>query len=261
MRWNCLFFPSGMSHLLWWGERGGGRVFMDDSALVIRNSLKQRLTKNLIPVNYCSRSTNRGWKVFVCCPAFFSRSLWPWGLTWRTLKGETLLTEVIRELIKTMLSLWLTRQNENRKGRFFFVSTKTLSTTSQCFVTDTTLTACAAKRRRNLILEAEDSEGLIKENISPMAANRWRQVGKVKEVSFLASEWSRNLTLAWRMWRKDLSVTGGSCSTGTPPPPPPTRAPPPSPPSPVHPAASPSVCVDSKPWWMYWHAIMTEYKM
>merc|ERR1712241_188529 len=63
-------------------------------------------------------------------------------------------------------------QNENRNGRIFFISTSIVSTTSQCYVTDTTLTACAAKRKRNLILEAADSDGLNTDYISPMAPDR-----------------------------------------------------------------------------------------
>merc|ERR1711997_63722 len=64
------------------------------------------------------------------------------------------------------------RQNENRNGRIFLISTSIVSTTSQCYVTDTTLTACAAKRKRNLILEANDSDGLNTDYISPMAPDR-----------------------------------------------------------------------------------------
>merc|ERR1712241_1598119 len=63
-------------------------------------------------------------------------------------------------------------QNENRNGRIFFISTSIVSTTSQCYVTDTTLTACAAKRKRNLILEADDSDGLNTDYISPVAPVR-----------------------------------------------------------------------------------------
>ena len=77
---------------------------------------------------------------------------------------------------------WFDSQNENRKGRFFFVSTSIVSTTSQCFVTDTTLTACAAKRKRSMIVSADDSEGLNTDEISPMVPDRLAiEPQKVKE--------------------------------------------------------------------------------
>merc|ERR1711874_615120 len=59
-------------------------------------------------------------------------------------------------------------QSSNRSGRFFFVSTTTsyVSTSTQCFVTDTTLTACAARRRRDIVIDGAEEETDIN-NISP----------------------------------------------------------------------------------------------
>ena len=59
-----------------------------------------------------------------------------------------------------------------QKGRSLLVSTSVVSSSTQCFISDTTLTACAARRKRNLILE--DSEGLSQENIITSHPGRWK---------------------------------------------------------------------------------------
>ena len=68
--------------------------------------------------------------------------------------------------------LSVTRHNENRKGRLFFVATSILSSTTQCYATDATLTACAARRKRKLILEAEETDNT--EDIRPISSDPHR---------------------------------------------------------------------------------------
>merc|ERR1711874_182019 len=63
--------------------------------------------------------------------------------------------------------------NENRKGRLFFVATSILSSTTQCYATDATLTACAARRKRKLILEAEETDNT--EDIRPISSDPHRR--------------------------------------------------------------------------------------
>ena len=142
------------------------RVFMADSALVIRSSVKQRQTKTWyqsIIVHWMPTDDER----FLCSVLSPSHLDCGSQSKWEVHRGVRIYEN------NSSWIFFFARQNENRKGRIFFISTSIVSTTSQCYVTDTTLTACAAKKKRNLILEADDSDGLNTDSINPMAPERF----------------------------------------------------------------------------------------
>ena len=79
------------------------------------------------------------------------------------------------------------RQSAVKRGKLFFVATSVLSSTTQCYVTDATLTACAAKRKRNLIVEADNTDGVNTDFISPMAPDRLEGIDLLERTNLITN--------------------------------------------------------------------------
>merc|ERR1711990_635594 len=77
-----------------------------------------------------------------------------------------------------------TNRSKKRDGRFFLISTKTayFSTTTQCFVSGSSLTTCAARKRR--ILEGVEEQT----DLTPVSPHLTKRTGELLDSGLLGEE-------------------------------------------------------------------------